>query len=88
MDKRTQQEKILEHMRDRGGITPLEALDLYGCFRLGARIYDLRRRGYTIISRMVSGAEGKKFSEYSLVPMPEHVARDIGYPVAGKERAS
>lgn len=31
-----------------GSITPMEALRLFGCYRLGARIYDLRKSGMKI----------------------------------------
>ena len=39
---------ILRHLRAFGSISPREALELYGCMRLGARIYDLKRQGFTI----------------------------------------
>lgn len=44
----TQNDMILRHLRTFGSITPREALDLYGCMRLGARIYDLKRQGFAI----------------------------------------
>lgn len=44
----TQSERILRHLQDYGSITPVEALSDYGCMRLGARIYDLKSRGYDI----------------------------------------
>lgn len=44
----TQSEMILRHLKDYGSITPLEALQEYGCMRLGARIYDLKRDGHDI----------------------------------------
>lgn len=44
----TQSERILRHLRDYGSITPVEALQEYGCMRLGARIYDLKREGHDI----------------------------------------
>ena len=34
---------ILEHLEKYGSITPLQALDLYGCFRLAARVHELRK---------------------------------------------
>lgn len=46
----TQNEKILKHMEDYGGITSLEAIYEYGCTRLSARISDLRRAGHSIRS--------------------------------------
>ena len=46
--KMTQKALILKHLLRGMSLTPLEALNRFGCFRLGARIYDLRREGYTI----------------------------------------
>lgn len=43
-----QNEMILSHLRDTGSITAREAIEHYGCYRLGARIYDLRQRGVDI----------------------------------------
>ena len=79
----SQQEKVLVHLMEGKSITPLEALRDFGCFRLGARIFNLRKQGYNIVSRTVVASDGKKFSEYSLVAMSKGNARDIGYPVAG-----
>ncbi len=62
----TQKEAILRHLQSGKTITPLEALNLYGCFRLGARIWDLRNEGYVIRSERVK--QGKKtFSSYKLI---------------------
>ena len=44
----TQVDRILRHLRDYGSITPVDALKEYGCMRLGARIYDLKRQGHDI----------------------------------------
>ena len=44
----TQTQMILNHLKSFGSITPRDALDLYGCMRLGARIYDLRKAGHSI----------------------------------------
>ena len=33
---------VLEHLISRGSITQMEAVDEYGCYRLSARIYELR----------------------------------------------
>lgn len=41
--RKTQNEKILEHLRLHGSITDVEAFELYSCRRLSGRIYDLRR---------------------------------------------
>lgn len=44
----TQRDMILQFMQDTGSITPLDALREFGCMRLGARIWDLKRRGHEI----------------------------------------
>lgn len=50
-DKLTHKQQILNHLQKCGSITPLEALQMYGCFRLGARVCDLRKEGYPILTR-------------------------------------
>lgn len=62
----SQADLVLEHMQVLGSITPIEALEDYGCFRLGARIWDLKRRGHNIASELVEGNDGKRFARYSL----------------------
>ena len=47
--KKSDKALILEHLRANGYITPMDALR-FGCYRLSARIYDLRRDGYNIIT--------------------------------------
>ena len=42
----TQNESILNHLRDGNSITPLEALNLFGCLSLAQRIHNLKRDGY------------------------------------------
>ena len=50
----TQCEKILHFMKThKRGITPLQAMDMFGCMRLSGRIHDLRARGYVISSEIV-----------------------------------
>jgi hypothetical protein len=60
----SQNRKILAYLKAGKKITPLKALQLFGSFRLGARIYDLRKLGHEIESRIVQGANGKRFAEY------------------------
>jgi hypothetical protein len=62
----TQTDAILAHLEHKP-ITPLEALNEYGCFRLGARIYDLKRQGHNISREMIEvGREGKRVAQYRL----------------------
>lgn len=52
----TQCDAILKYMEThKKGITPIDALELCGCFRLSARIWDLRHKGFIIESRPVKG---------------------------------
>jgi len=60
-----QNKMILDHLKEKGHITPLEALDQYGCFRLASRIHDLRSVAH-IHTEMVT-ENGKTFARYSLV---------------------
>lgn len=47
--KLRQWERVLKYLNDFGSITPLQALADLGIMRLGARIYDLRKKGYEIV---------------------------------------
>lgn len=51
----TQTELVLNHLQTRGSISPLEAQAEYSIMRLGARIYDLKRRGYHIVAEREDG---------------------------------
>ena len=62
----TQRDLVQRHLESGRSITPLEALRLYGCFRLSACVYALKReRGLNIETTMIS-EDGKRFAEYSL----------------------
>lgn len=61
-----QNEQVLKHLNDHKHITPLEALHNYGCFRLAARIYELRLEGHEIITSHTSEG-GKVYAQYSLI---------------------
>lgn len=45
---------ILTDLKKGDRITALDALNRYGCMRLGARIYDLKRQGHEINSAMTT----------------------------------
>ena len=47
----SQEKKILEYLLAGNTLTPIEALNMFGCFRLGARICELRQRGYEIVNK-------------------------------------
>jgi hypothetical protein len=66
MMSETQKQQILEYMKQGNAITALDALGMFGSFRLGARIYDLKEDGYEIGKRMIQVNTGKWVAEYWL----------------------
>ena len=66
MNTRTQREQIRAHLERHGSITPLDALDSYGCFRLGARIHELKTVEGLDISSTLERANGKRYARYTL----------------------
>ena len=60
----TQAQKILQHLQQ-DPITPMEALEIYGIFRLAARINELRSKGHNITTTNIT-RNGKTFAEYKL----------------------
>jgi len=61
----SQNDRILEALKAGAKITPMDALQRFGCFRLSARIADLRVRGYHINNKWRI-ENGKRFAEYHL----------------------
>ena len=62
---RSQNERILTFLGNGGSITPLDALREFNCFRLSARIYDLRKDGHNINIEYVKN-KTKRFAKYTL----------------------
>lgn len=61
----TQTATILAHLQAGESITPMDALRDFGCFRLAARIKDIRDEGYDV--QMDWDTDGtKKWARYSL----------------------
>ena len=57
--------QIKKHLESGKTITPLEALTMYDCLRLSARIADLKGDGLDIKTEMKKNGR-KRFAEYSL----------------------
>lgn len=55
--------QILNYLLSGNSITPIEALNLFGCFRLASRIKDLRYNGWNIKTEKI-GKSG--FAKYSI----------------------
>lgn len=49
----SQTKAILDHLQGGHAITALDALYMFGCLRLAARIYDIRGMGYDVEKEMV-----------------------------------
>ena len=62
----TQCKQIAAHLEGGNTITALEALNLFGCFRLASRIHDLRVAGYNIIVDRVKTSTGKTVAQYRM----------------------
>jgi len=57
-------QQVLSHLQSGKPITALEALRLYGIFRLASRIHDLKKVGLQIQSRDIVTEGGKKIAQY------------------------
>jgi len=65
MDTTSQNSRILEHLKGGYVISDLTARAWFKCARLAARIYDLRSKGYSIETTMVTILD-KRVARYSL----------------------
>lgn len=63
---KTQKQQIKEHLSNGKKLTPIQALTKFGCFRLAARISDLRKEGLNIETKNVT-KDGKTFASYSVI---------------------
>lgn len=61
-----QTNQILDYLRTGKAITPLEALNHFGCFRLGARIYEIKKLGYKVKTEIERQGD-KHWAKYSLL---------------------
>ena len=62
----TQTEMIRAHLQSGRSLTPIDALNLYGCFRLAARSKELRNQGLPI-ETLTEQRDGKAWAKYRLV---------------------
>ena len=62
----SQAHKIRLWLEEGKAITPIVALEMFGCFRLSAVIHLLKERGMNIRSELIILGK-KRYSEYSLV---------------------
>jgi len=64
---KSQKENILEYLKQGHSITPIEALNKFGCFRLAAVVFDLKVEANLIITTMIDDKKtGKRYAQYTL----------------------
>jgi hypothetical protein len=61
----SQNKTVLAHLQKYHSLTAVQAVGLYKIYRLSGRIYDLRKNGYAVASRLIS-EKSKHWSEYFL----------------------
>ena len=61
----SQNQAILQYLQAGYALTQLDALRMFGCARLAARINDLRMRGAWILTETVV-KDGKRFARYRM----------------------
>ncbi len=64
MKKATQYERILQDLKKGAKLTPLSALNRFGCLRLGAHIHKMRKNGIKISRELVNVGNGKHVARY------------------------
>ena len=57
---------ILDHLSSGKKLTPIDALNEFGCFRLAARIGELRQMGHDITTTIIHDG-GSSFAQYSML---------------------
>jgi hypothetical protein len=63
---KSQNKEIKNWLETGNSITPIDALNLFGCFRLGARIHDLKNKFGVNIKTEIVESGNKRFAKYSL----------------------
>ena len=58
-------DRLESHLRLGRKITQLQALKMWGCMRLGARVHELRSAGMNIATKTIT-QNGKHFAQYYL----------------------
>jgi hypothetical protein len=66
LNLKPQTRKVLNHLTKRRSISPMEALTVYGIYRLSACIYDLRKVGIKIKTNMRKDAAGHNYARYEV----------------------
>lgn len=67
----SQNKAILDYLKNGNSITAIEALEMFGCFRLSARIGEIKWQligtGKKIEKQMIKVNSGKRVAKYFLI---------------------
>jgi len=61
--EKTQNDMILSDLEKGEMITPLDALNNYGCMRLASRVHELKQDGFDVRKKTII-REGKSYAAY------------------------
>ena len=73
----SQAASILAHLQSGNSITPRDAIQLFGCMRLAARIAELRELGHAIAT-VLEDDGSRRWARYSLSLRPVMVCDEVG----------
>jgi len=62
----SQNKQIANYLNKGKKLTPIDALNKFGCFRLAARIADLRNQGLNIETTIIKFKNNKQVAQYWL----------------------
>jgi hypothetical protein len=62
----SQNQQIANYLNKGRKLTPIDALNKFGCFRLAARIADLRNQGLNIETTIIRLKNNKQVAQYWL----------------------
>ena len=62
----TQKEKIKNLLKSGQGLTPMEALKLFGCFRLASVVHKLKSEGMKIETSIINDVD-RTYAKYYMV---------------------
>ena len=60
----SQNKQIADYLNKGKKLTPIDALNKFGCFRLAARIADLRNEGMNIVTNTIKLENKKQIAQY------------------------
>jgi hypothetical protein len=62
----SQNKQIADYLNKGKKLTPIDALNKFGCYRLAARIADLRNEGMNIVTNTIKLENKKQIAQYSV----------------------